>query len=152
MSRLRQGFSWWCFQNRGIETEALLAGATPVDVANLERNRDVLMRLAGLGSIAVLDAGQSGPIAAVAVAGSLEILVPMAGLIEPAAELERLAKRRRKAEGDLQKIEAKLGNAEVAANAPPEVVAKDRARVEELRNELAILAAQAGRVGRLLAS
>ena len=30
MSRLRQGFSWWCFQNRGIENEALLAGARKI--------------------------------------------------------------------------------------------------------------------------
>ena len=30
MTRLRQGFSWWCFQNRGIENEALLAGARKI--------------------------------------------------------------------------------------------------------------------------
>ena len=27
MNLIRQGFSWWCFQNRGVEAEALLAGA-----------------------------------------------------------------------------------------------------------------------------
>ena len=30
MNRLRQGFSWWCFQNRGVEAEALLAGARKI--------------------------------------------------------------------------------------------------------------------------
>jgi valyl-tRNA synthetase len=134
------------------KVDVLLAGARAADRGCLERNRDVLLRLAGIASIRILEAGERGPVAAVAVAGSLEILVPMAGLIDPAAEMERLTKRRRKAEGDLQKIEAKLANAEFAANAPPDVVAKDRARVDELRAELAILAAQAGRVGRLLAS
>ncbi len=39
----------------------------------------------------------------------LEILVPMAGLIDPAAELERLAKRLRKAEVDLQQIGGQTG-------------------------------------------
>jgi valyl-tRNA synthetase len=80
----------------------------------------------------------------------MEILVPMAGLIEPHAELERLNKRLGKAEVDLRKMEAKLSNAEFARNAPPEVVAKDHARVTELRTESAQLTAQIARVRRLI--
>jgi len=72
--------------------------------------------------------------------------VPMAGLIDPAAELDRLAKRQRKAEIDLQKMESKLGNSEFAKNAPAEVVAKDQLRLSELRLELGQLAAQVARV------
>ncbi len=49
-----------------------------------------------------------------ALLGTLEILVPMAGLIDPKAELERLAKRERKAQTDLDKLEAKLANADFA--------------------------------------
>ena len=73
----------------------------------------------------------------------------MAGLIDPKAELERLAKRRRRAESDLEKLEAKLANADFAKNAPPDVVAKDRTRLTELRAELGQLAAQIARVHRL---
>ncbi|MEP6885016.1 MAG: hypothetical protein ABJC66_09745, partial [Gammaproteobacteria bacterium] len=81
--------------------------------------------------------------------GTMEILVPMAGLIEPAAELDRLAKRLRKTEADLTKMETKLGNAEFARNAPPEVVAKDQQRLAELRTELRQLSAQIARVTKL---
>ena len=73
----------------------------------------------------------------------------MAGLIEPTAELERLAKRRRKVEGDLNKLEGKLANAEFARNAPADVVAKDRARLAELRTEIGQLGAQIARVDAL---
>ena len=48
-------------------------------------------RLAGIAAPRMLAAGEPAPISAVALVGTLEILVPMAGLIDPAAELERLA-------------------------------------------------------------
>jgi valyl-tRNA synthetase len=67
-------------------------------------------------------------------------------LIEPGAELERLTRRLRKAEGDLGKMEAKLSNADFARNAPPEIVAKDTARVAELRTEITQLTNQIARV------
>jgi valyl-tRNA synthetase len=73
----------------------------------------------------------------------------MAGLIEPTAELERLAKRQRKVEIDLNKLEGKLANAEFARNAPAEVVAKDRTRLDGLRLEIAQLGAQIARVDAL---
>jgi valyl-tRNA synthetase len=110
------------------------------------------MRLAGVCEPRILVSGEPAPVSAVALVGRLEILVPMAGLIEPKAELERLAKRRRRADSDLEKLEAKLANADFARNAPPDVVAKDRARLTELRAEIEQLAAQIARVNKLLDS
>ena len=77
-------------------------------------------------------------------------MVPMAGLIDPAAELERLAKQQRKTEADLEKMESKLSNAEFVRNAPPEIVAKDQQRLGELRTEIGQLSAQIARVTALL--
>ena len=65
------------------------------------------------------------------------------------ADNARLAKRLRKAETEVHKLEGKLANADFARNAPPEVVAKDHARVAELRMELAQLTAQIARVDAL---
>jgi len=129
--------------------DVLLQTAGPRDIEYLKRNSAALMRVAGIDVPRILDGAQAAPISAVAFVGTLEILVPMAGLIDPAAELERLAKQRRKAEIDLSKMEAKLGNAQFAKNAPPEVVAKDRQRFAELRTEIAQLDAQIARVSKL---
>jgi valyl-tRNA synthetase len=70
-------------------------------------------------------------------------------LIEPDAELERLGKRLRKAEADSGKLTAKLSNADFAKNAPPDIVAKDRQRIDELEIEITQLSTQMARVRKL---
>jgi valyl-tRNA synthetase len=127
----------------------LLQNATATDLDYVERHLSYLVRLAGVEPPQALAPAQTAPICAVALLGNLEILVPMAGLIEPDAELERLAKRQRKTEADLNKLAAKMANADFVRNAPPEVVAKDQQRLSELRTELALLTAQVARVKKL---
>jgi valyl-tRNA synthetase len=131
--------------------DVLLQNATRIDIEYANRNAHYLAhpRLAGVSAARPLSTGDAAPISAVALLGTLEILVPMAGLIEPTAELERLAKRQRKVEVDLNKLEGKLANAEFARNAPADVVAKDRARLAELRTEIGQLGAQIARVDAL---
>ncbi len=127
----------------------LLQNAGTKDQQYLERNLHYLMRLGGIETPKLLAGSQAAPISAVSLLGNLEILVPMAGLIDPEAELERLARRRRKAETDLQKLAAKLANGQFASNAPADIVAKDQRRLEELRTEIAQLSAQTARVTKL---
>jgi valyl-tRNA synthetase len=129
--------------------DVLLQNAAPIDIEYANRNAHYLARLAGVAAPRSLPPGEAAPISAVALLGTLEIFVPMAGLIEPTAELERLAKRQRKVEVDLNKLEGKLANAEFARNAPADVVAKDRARLAELRTEIGQLEAQVARVDAL---
>jgi valyl-tRNA synthetase len=123
-------------QNAGVE-----------DLEYLKRNEHYLTRLAGIEAPRALEG--EAPISAVALLGSMEILVPMAGLIEPDAELERLSKRKRKADTDLAKLSAKLDNTDFAKNAPPDIVAKDRQRIDELKIEITQLSTQTARVRRL---
>ena len=141
---------------RQIRGEMDIAPARKLDVllqtANAEDRRRLaehglyLARLAGVNPPRVLVDGENAPIAAIALVGELQVLVPMAGLIDPAAELERLEKRRGRADGDLRKISGKLANAEFLSNAPAEVVTKDQARAAELRTEIEQLDRQRARV------
>jgi valyl-tRNA synthetase len=126
--------------------DVLLQNASPADTQYLGRNLHYLMRLARIEIPRILEPARAAPISAVALLGTLEILVPMAGLIDPTAELARLSKRQTKAEAELKKMESKLSNSEFAQNAPAEVVAKDRQRLDELRTEIGQLAAQIARV------
>jgi valyl-tRNA synthetase len=73
----------------------------------------------------------------------------LAGLIDPKAEIERLGKRIAKNDSDIGKLKGKLGNENFVRNAPPAVVAADRARVSELESQNAGLATQLARVRRL---
>jgi valyl-tRNA synthetase len=127
----------------------LLRSADPRDHALAERHFNWLARLAGLESIKMLGAHAATPESATAILGELTLLVPMAGLIDPKAEADRLTKLMAKNDSDITKLEAKLGNANFVKNAPPEVVAADRARAAELIGRNAGLAVQLERVRRL---
>jgi valyl-tRNA synthetase len=127
----------------------LLQNAGASERAQVEKHHAYLTRLAGLESIGLLDSGANPPESATAILGELTLLVPMAGLIDPRAEMERLGKRIAKIESDLAKLRAKLGNANFAKNAPPDVVASDRARVAELEAQNESFARQLERVRRL---
>ena len=127
----------------------LLRDATPQARALVDKQFAYLSRLAGLESVQVLGPGEAAPESATAILGDLTLLVPMAGLIDPKAEIERLTKRIAKNESDIGKLRAKLGNENFVRNAPPEVVAGDRARVAELAGQNESLKMQLERVRRL---
>jgi valyl-tRNA synthetase len=72
---------------------------------------------------------------AVAVGPGFEVRVPLAGVVDVAGETARIDKEIAKIHADLESIAKKLANPSFVAKAPPEVVEKDRARAEELREK-----------------
>ena len=74
--------------------------------------------------------------------GEVHILVPMAGLIDAAAEVERLTKRLAKAAQDLGKTRAKLASETFVRNAPEAVVQAEREREIEQERTVTSLQAQ----------
>jgi valyl-tRNA synthetase len=105
----------------------------------LERWRAYLMPLAGLSEVQVGAPGAKPPQAAAFVGANLEIYVPLAGLVDLDAERERLRKEIARAEQEAAGVLRKLENPNFVAKAPPDVVEKDRARVEELKERKAKL-------------
>ena len=87
-----------------------------------------------LGRVALRDDAPAGirPVATVAGFG----ILPSEGL-DTDALTARLSARRGKLEDELQKIEGKLGNQKFVDRAPPEVVAEEREKLEQVRAELA---------------
>jgi len=116
------------------------------DRANIERLRTYLERLAGIERITVLEHGGAAPQAATAMVGELTILVPMANLIDAAAESERLGKRLAKTRLDLDKTRAQLANENFVSHAPAAVVGALRERAAELERTASGLEAQLTRV------
>ncbi|EQD79934.1 Valyl-tRNA synthetase, class Ia, tRNA binding arm domain protein, partial [mine drainage metagenome] len=136
----------------GRRIPVLLKGATAEDLRHLERHRPYLERLAGTEAIAVLAAGEIAPESATALIGELTVLVPMAGLIDAAAEFERLEKLLARARADLAKAHARLQNQSFVSNAPVAVVAGEKARAAELERTAAGLSTQLERVRGMLRS
>ena len=112
------------------------------DKRRLEENRQYLCKLAKLESITWLDNPEDAPLSATALAGDLEILVPMAGLIDVDAELKRLTKEIEKLSGDVNKLSGKLSNEKFVANAPAEVVAKEREKLSDMQGSIEKLTAK----------
>jgi valyl-tRNA synthetase len=128
----------------------LLDDASGQDRTRVAAHGAYLSRLAGLESLRSLDAGETAPPAALAVVGAMQVLVPMAGLIDPRAELARLDKRATKLREEIHRATAKLANENFVRNAPPEVVAQEQGRVADFERTLLSLEAQSGRVRMLL--
>ncbi|MBV9316797.1 MAG: class I tRNA ligase family protein, partial [Gammaproteobacteria bacterium] len=124
----------------------LLKDASAEDERQLARDRTWLERLAGLESLTLLAPGTQPPQSAMALAGTLSVLVPMAGLIDADAEAERLGRLLARAQSDLEKTREKLARESFVRNAPEQVVTLERERLAELERTASGLAAQLERV------
>ena len=122
----------------GKAIPVLLRNGSPEDRRRLEQNRLFLIKLAKLADITYLESADEAPMCATQLHGDVEILVPLAGLIDKAAEAARLEKEIAKLEKNLAGINGKLSNAKFVDNAPKEIVDTERERARN--NEAAIAA------------
>ncbi len=136
--------------NPGRRIPVLLKGTSAQDRQRLEQHRPYLERLAVTTTIELLSAEATAPESATALIGELVVLVPMAGLIDAAAECERLQKLLNRAESDLAKVRTRLENASFVSQAPAAVVAGEQARAVELERMATGLKDQLARVRTLL--
>ena len=120
----------------------LVKNASISDQRRFSENEAFLAALAKLESVTVVEEGQATPVCATAFVGELELLIPMAGLIDTEAELARLNKQLEKAAKELAKISAKLSNEKFVANAPEAVILKERAKQAELQTSCEKLSEQ----------
>ena len=110
----------------------------------LVRWGDTLRRLARVSNVEV---GVPAPAGSVPVtAAGLQAVLPLADVIDVAAERARLDKECRKLETDIGKIDAKLGSPDFLRRAPEEVVEENRERRAEAQARLDKLRAAAGRL------
>uniref|UniRef100_UPI0032B0FD01 valine--tRNA ligase n=1 Tax=Stutzerimonas balearica TaxID=74829 RepID=UPI0032B0FD01 len=119
--------------------DVVLGNASAEDQRRLADNEPLLKKLAKLESIRVLGPGEDAPLAATALVGDLQVLVPMAGLIDKDAELARLDKEIARLDGEVQRVGGKLANAGFVDKAPPQVIDKERAKLADAEQALAQL-------------
>ncbi|MFZ2102835.1 MAG: valine--tRNA ligase [Oricola sp.] len=107
----------------------VVVGAEDETCARLLRHDPAIKRLARIEDIVVGSEVPTG--SAQIVIGEATACLPLGGLIDVDAERARLTRAIEKAEADIAKLEAKLGNDKFVANAKPEVVASERDKLDE---------------------
>ena len=124
------------------ELEVFLHNGGTDDRRRLDENRLFLGKLAKLSSVTWLEPEDSAPPSATQLVGEMEILIPMAGLIDKEAEIERLGKEIGKLRQEAQRCEGKLKNPNFAEKAPAEVVQKEQEKLNDYRSAVARLEEQ----------
>jgi valyl-tRNA synthetase len=109
--------------------DLILKGASPDSKARLSRHKDLILRLARLEKA---EAGETMPKgSAQIVMGEAIAALPLAGVIDMAAESARLKKELTKTEGEISRIDAKLSNQQFVSKAPEEVIEEQREKRAE---------------------
>ncbi len=144
---------------RNIRGEMDISPATPVPVLfasgsaedrrRLNQFRELLESMIRPTEMQWLDAKQTRPLAATQLVGEMELLVPMAGLIDKEAELVRLDKEINRKQKDRSRTESKIDNPDFIEKAPPEVVQKERVKLTEIDSALTKLDQQRNTVAAL---
>ncbi len=114
----------------------LLTSGADQDRKNLDSNQQFLVKLAKLESVSWLDDPQQAPPSSMQVVGDMEVLVPMAGLIDVDAEMARLGREQDKLTKEIGRLSGKLGNAKFVDNAPADVVAREKEKLSNAETTL----------------
>ena len=131
---------------RTIRTEAELHPTAKVSVLIICPNPDKLSllkefsaKIAAMARAEKIEIVLEGTIpddAGHALVEDVELAIPLAGMIDIRAELEKLGRDRGKLEKELAKASGKLANEKFITNAPPAVVEKEKTKLAELKTRL----------------
>jgi valyl-tRNA synthetase len=119
-----------------------LVNASSQDEMFLRINQRLIERLAKVDEVTVLSPSEEAPLSATQLVGDMKVLVPMAGFIDLEKEQARLQKHIDKLDKDIQRVENKLGNEKFVANAPKEVIDKEKEKLASALSAKAELAIQ----------
>ncbi len=115
--------------NVNVPLPLILAGASDQVWARAQRWSDFLNRMARMSEISSAATAPKGSVQLV-VRGEVAAL-PLIGVIDIVAERARLAKEMAKADADIARVDAKLGNEKFVANAPEEIIEGEKEKREE---------------------
>ncbi len=134
--------------SRGIA--AILDCGSEESLHILKRNEGYVMSLARLSDLAMGRSPERPADAAVQVAGDVQIVIPLKGLVNVEEEEKRLLKELGKVEKDIDFLGRKLENQDFVGRAPAHVVAKEREKLEEFTAKKAVLLESLEKIRRLM--
>ncbi|MBW4009867.1 valine--tRNA ligase [Moraxella osloensis] len=124
-----------------VRLPVLLDNISDEETARLSRIENQFKSLAKVDTLTIVNAGDGAdkelPLSSSSMVGQLKVLVPMKGLIDPTAELNRLAKAQEKLTKQAESLRSKLSNESFVSKAPANVVETEKAKLAEMDNQLA---------------
>lgn len=115
----------------GAKTRLLVRGANDDTSARLERQAGLIERLARVEDITPSDDTPKGSVQLVL--GEATFFLPLGDVIDVGQETARLEKEIGKLDGEINKVEKKLGNQKFISRAPVEVVEENRDRLADFK-------------------
>jgi len=125
-----------------VRLPVLLQNISDEEEQRLSRIKNQFKALAKVDSLEIVKEGDEVPLSSSSMIGQLRVLVPMKGLIDPTAELNRLGKSYEKLQKQAEGISRKLGNEGFTSKAPAEVVEAEKAKLAELEGQIKAMAGQ----------
>jgi valyl-tRNA synthetase len=102
--------------------------------SEIQQYRYIFSRLCNMESIQLLEAGSTEPENSVSViVNDATIYLPLTGMVDIAAECQRLAKEQEKLQQQIQRSQGLLGNENFLSRANPEVVERERRTLADLQ-------------------
>ena len=124
-----------------VRLPVLLDNISDEETARLSRIENQFKSLAKVDTLTIVNAGDGSdkelPLSSSSMVGQLKVLVPMKGLIDPTAELNRLAKAQEKLTKQAESLRSKLSNEAFVSKAPANVVESEKAKLAEMDSQLA---------------
>lgn len=124
-----------------VRLPVLLDNISDEETARLSRIENQFKSLAKVDTLTIVNAGDGAdkalPLSSSSMVGQLKVLVPMKGLIDPTAELNRLAKAQEKLIKQAESLRSKLSNESFVSKAPANVVESEKAKLAEMDTQLA---------------
>ncbi len=116
------------------QKSAIIVRAPEKERELLSQERAIMERLSWAEPVEIRDLQEEKPSKALtALVGSIEVYLPLEGVVDFNQELARLEKNIQELEKDLEKVSAKLVNNNFLERAPEEVVEKERSKEQELK-------------------
>ncbi len=111
--------------------------------ATLMENEDALKLLCNAAQVTIFEGEAARPSNAVSAShAAFEVFLPLEGLVDKDKERARLQKEIEVKTMDLERVSGKLSNEQFTSKAPPEVIAKETAKRDELQGALSTLQAR----------
>ncbi|MEC8157844.1 MAG: valine--tRNA ligase [Pseudomonadota bacterium] len=133
----------------GDELALVLGNTVVADGARVTRHMQALAKLAKVASIKIAKSGEVQTPTLSAMAGTIEVMVPMAGLIDVDKELARLDKELDRLTAEQIRLAGKLRNDNFVARAPADVVDKERAKLADIEISISSVTTQKSKMEEL---